>query len=224
MSERVRTVSEELFEAFCAEHGLGCEPIPCVEGERTTDYWLRVGGHDVVVEVKQLDPTPKDDEHQQNIEAGIVKAHGDQPGRRIRRQIDSAKKQLKRQSKGEAPGLLVLYNNIPYQPTVTDPMFVLMAMYGQVEASIEIPASPREAPRWRGFRLGGGRRMTKDHNTSISALGMLQGEGSAKKRLTIYHNIFAANPFDPNWLRSDAVAHYTVKDPASGTFEEWQAC
>lgn len=63
MSEYVRTVSEELFQAFCEEHGLSCKPIPRMEGEPTADYWIKVSGHDVAVEVKQLDPTRKDDEH-----------------------------------------------------------------------------------------------------------------------------------------------------------------
>lgn len=118
----------------------------------------------------------------------------------------------------------MLYNNVPYQPTLTDPMFVLMAMYGQVAISIEVPASPQEPPRVGRTQFGGKRRMTAGQNTSISAVSILQGEGFAKKRLTFYHNLFAANPFEPDWLRSDAVCHYTVKDPASGKFEDWQAC
>ena len=119
-------------------------------------------------------------------------------------------------------------------------MFVLMAMYGQVAISIEVPASPQEPPRVGRTQFGGKRRMTAGQNTSISAVSILQGEGFAKKRLTFYHNLFgegfakkrltfyhnlfAANPFEPDWLRSDAVCHYTVKDPASGKFEDWQAC
>jgi hypothetical protein len=217
-----KTISEELFEAFCAECGIGCDPIPCTS-ELTCDYELSVSGNRVIAEVKQLDPTREDQVHVRGVEAGRVETYGDKPGRRIRRQIDAAKKQIKRQTRGILPGLLVIFNNVPFLRSLTDPMFVMMAMYGQLAALLEVPEDPSESPRVLGSVRTGDRRMTKEHNTSISAVCILQEGSDGIKYLTFYHNVFAAQAFEPDWLRLPNVKHYTIRDPESGRFEKWVA-
>jgi len=48
-----KTQSEELFEQFCAEHGLRCEPIPREPG-RTPDYDVYFAERQVIAEVTTI--------------------------------------------------------------------------------------------------------------------------------------------------------------------------
>lgn len=217
-----RTKSEALFEAFCQQANVPCRRIP-TDRRPTPDYELECGGERIIAEVKQLDPTPSDLEREKLISAGVVQAYGDEPGRRVRLQIDSAKTQLKRQTGGAVPGILVLFNNIPTRDVLTDPMFVMIAMYGQIGVPVEAPVDPAVRPTFGPLRHLGKRRMTPVHNTSVSAVCVLQGVENGEIRLTFYHNCFATRPFDPEWLRRPTVLHYSARQDESSAFSFWDA-
>lgn len=85
-----KTIAEILFEQFCKENSILCSRIERQE-HRTPDYDVYFGEHLVVAEVKQIDPNEVDEKHrEQGRQRGRV-AYWEEPGRRVRLKIDSAK-------------------------------------------------------------------------------------------------------------------------------------
>lgn len=215
----IKTKSEALFEQFCAEHGLRCELVPR-SSDRTPDYDVYFGDHQVVAEIKQIDPTPEEAQRIAAWEAGEMITFGGEAGKRVRQEITDARKQLKR-AKGKFPALLILYNNA--EPiSYSDPMFILLAMYGELTLPLTIP--PGGATPLAGDpRFGGKRRVTKTDNTTLSAICVLVHDMNGRLVLTFYHNYFAAKPFDSNWFKGNQVRHYFLPkgEAESGKFGFW---
>src|SRR5207245_518203 len=149
-----KTKSEVLFEQFCQEQELRCVPVAQGPG-RTPDYDVYFGAHQVVVEVKQIDPTPEEAERIAKFESGEVRgiSFGGEAGKRVRQEITDSKKQLRGRAKGRFPALLVLFNNA--EPiSYSDPMFILLAMYGELTLPLTIPAGVGQ-PIAGDLRFGG---------------------------------------------------------------------
>lgn len=216
----MKTQSESLFEQFCEEHKIRCVPIPRVS-TRTPDYDVYFGEHQVVVEVKQIDPTPEEGDKLARVEAGERGiTFGGKAGKRVRQEITDARKQLRR-AKGKHPALLVLYNSVPLIHYL-DPMFILVAMYGALTLPLTIPAGGGK-PMAGNLRFGGGRRVSRTDNTTLSAICVLIHDMKGRLLLTFYHNYFAAKPFDPACFSGERVRHYFLpKDQAeSGRYSFW---
>ncbi len=216
-----KTKSEVLFEQFCQEHKIRCVPVAQGPG-RTPDYDVYFGSHQVVVEVKQIDPTPEEAAQIARFEAGEAGiSFGGEAGRRVRQEITDSKKQLRGRAKGRFPALLILYNNA--EPiSYSDPMFILLAMYGELTLPLTIPAGGGQ-PIARDLRFGGKRRVSKTDNTTFSAVCVLIHDPQGQLILTLYHNYFAALPFDPTWFLGDRVRHYFLpkSEAESGNFGFW---
>lgn len=75
------TVSEQLFESYCAAHGSSCIPIPKCD-RPTPDYRVTAGNRDVLVEVKKLRPNEDDRRFADELRRYNFSIHGDLPGRR----------------------------------------------------------------------------------------------------------------------------------------------
>ena len=214
-----KTESETLFEQFCVEHKLRCEPIPRTSA-RTPDYDVYFGEHHVVAEIKQIDPTPEEAERIARWRAGEIITFGGEAGKRVRQEITDARKQLKR-AKGKFAALLILYNNaVPI--SYSDPMFILLAMYGELTLPLTIPPGGG-TPIAGDLRFGGNRRVTKTGNTTLSAICVLMQDMNDRLILTFYHNIFAAKPFDPEWFTGERIRHYFLpnEQAESGDFSFW---
>ena len=220
MTQAVRTKSQVLFERFCTQHGLGCTAIP-VEHTRTADYRVIVQGHEIVAEVKQLDPNAQDRASSRALKSGGIGKYGGEAGSRIRHMIDKGKEQVANLARDRSPGLLVIYNNVPECPTYTDPMFVMIAMYGHLTLELELSSSVAGPPKAKALRHGAKNKMSPCSNTSLSAVCVLQERDDGQLLLTCYHNRFAAIPFDAEWLRVPEVRHFG-HPPGSGRFvKEW---
>jgi hypothetical protein len=215
----MKTKSEILFEQFCEEHQLKCVPVPRTSG-RTPDYDVYFREHQVVVEIKQIDPTPEEAERIARWEAGEMITFGGEAGKRVRQEITDARKQLKR-AKGKYPALLVLYNNA--EPiSYSDPMFILLAMYGELTLPLMVPAGGG-TPIAGELRFGGKRRVTTTDNTTLSAVCVLIHDMNGRLIMTFYHNYFAAKTFDPSWFSGERVRHYFLaKEQAeTGRYDFW---
>jgi len=217
----VKTKSEHLFEQFCDEHGLKCVPIQRAS-HRTPDYDVHFGEHQVVVEVKQIDPAPDEAEKLAKFWSGEARGitFGGEAGKRVRQEITDARKQLRR-AKGKHPALLVLYNNA--EPiSYSDPMFILLAMYGELTLPVIVPPAGGR-PVAGELRFGGNRRVTTTDNTTLSAVCVLVHDMNDQLILTFYHNYFAAKPFDPAWCSGERVRHYFLaKEHAeTGRYDFW---
>ncbi|MHB1528021.1 MAG: hypothetical protein ACYCXT_01105 [Acidiferrobacteraceae bacterium] len=63
--------------------------------------------------------------------------------------------------------------------------------------------------------------MTPDHNTSISAIGVLFTPGPETIALRVYHNRFAAVPLDPQRLAKHGIHQFTLEADTSLHTERW---
>ena len=219
-----QTVSEKLFEDFCADIGISLESIApeSDEGQKTPDYTMEASGNLIVVEVKQFDPNPEDRRLFRALsEQGTTGTITSVPGHRVRGKISDAMPQLKARSKGKLPALLVLYNNVKLIEQRVDPIDIKTAMYGLEVVEVSVPKDPADRRIFAQHKFGGGRKVSDQYNTSLSAVGTLF-ETAQSIRLDIFHNDFAANSVDPAWLRSSSIRHFRLgTEMARGGLREW---
>jgi hypothetical protein len=76
------TISEELFERYCANAKLVCRRIP-EESGKTPDYELVIGTQVIVAEVKEIEQNPKELESDRLLaKRGYGNVLSDTPGQR----------------------------------------------------------------------------------------------------------------------------------------------
>jgi hypothetical protein len=209
-----KTKSEKLFEDLCKLHSIRYKRIPCDE-QRTPDYDIFINRKKIVVEIKQMDSNPKEQKQQRNLaEGNIAELDGTLAARGKRKMKDTS--QISRPAKGEFPSILILYNNVDlYQHT--DPINILSSMYGSIECVI---TTTKEGIRTR-WKFGGKRRMTKDDNTSISAVGVLMVAPTRKPYLLLYHNYFAAIRLDYDLFKQFSTMQYKLTGDPTVKPQEW---
>jgi hypothetical protein len=217
----VQTISERLFESLCESLGIACDPIPRSANQRTADYRLTLAQTSVIAEVKQLDPSPEDARIARELaergRAGGCYA----PGRRIRQEITDSYKQLRRESDGRYPAVLVLYDNTGGGTGCIAAHDVLTAMYGEEYVEVRVAADTGDEAV--AFRAGGNRGVTPQANRALSAVAVLRA-WSGTPVLEIYHNRYAARPLNAESLRHDRVSHFAVSPERDGAFLEWCPC
>ncbi len=110
-----KTESEKLFELFCNQHGIKCFRIPTKskQQEKTPDYDIWVSGQQIVVEVKQFDPTQEEVAMYKTSEEHEF-AHGPlgTPGTRVRKAINEKASQIRIRAKGKYPSILIIYTTV----------------------------------------------------------------------------------------------------------------
>ena len=171
------------------------------------------------MEIKQFDPNAEDRQSLRNLEAGRIAVRSHIPGRRVAKAIQHGYGQLAALARDRCPGLLIIFNNVSHEPTHTDPMMVLIAMYGQITVPVLVPADRSAEPQFMPARWGGKKSVSRAHNKALSAIGILYSAQSGEPGITFYHNVFAAHSFEPEWLRAPDVRHYAVPDVVQ--FSEW---
>ena len=215
----MKTESEKLFEDFCEENSIDYEKI--AEGNcRSPDYLLSIHGLKIVTEVKQLDPNKEDQANYEKFKKKGFVVWGGEPGIRARKKIKGASKQISSLAKGRYSGLLVLYNTVPLQDLLLDPYEIKVAMYGFDTIVIAKPRSFDEKPYELARKSGPKKKCTENHNTSISAIGVLTKE-SKKLNLCIYHNCHAAIPIPDNMFEKFGCQQYKISGNGQYAFSEW---
>lgn len=166
------TISEDAFEQLCREQGITFLRIE--EGEqRRPDYTIRLSGNEVVVEIKQFDPSNEEEQlYKRFLDGESVVVDMSPPGRKMRKAIDSGYPQLAALAKGKLPALLVVYNNVPIGDH-TDPYAIKAAMFGLETIDIAVPKDFSRSPYPVDRRFGGKRRITHNQCRSLSAIGRL---------------------------------------------------
>lgn len=208
-----QTRSELLFERFCAERSITCEPIS-TGSRKTPDYTLTWNQLRIAVEVKQIERS------EELPEDGQVTVHSTTPGQHVRRKINKAGPQIRQRIAAGEPSLLVIYNDIYRQICVySEPYDFLVAMYGLQNVVLGVP---RDGSVYiKGQRFGSRRKMTEDANTSFSALARLREDGSENLHLDIFHNAHAAVPLDMSATRASNVSHFVVPGDLK-EFTSWE--
>ncbi len=190
---------------------------------KSADYLLNLSHVRLVVEVKQIEPNP---EERQLLATpceewdGELVYHRGIPGERIRKKIAEAVPELRVISNGVLPTLLVIYDTIGIWPELTDADAVRAAMFGVETALIGNGAAPDGGATVLDRWCGGRKRLTRDHNTTLSAIGILEG-GADCLSMKLFHNPYAQNRLPDGVLDIAGVQQYCISgDPATG-FPDW---
>lgn len=195
------TESESLFENFCQMHQVRWRRIE-VSTMRMPDYNIFVKRRKIIVEVKQINPNPEEEKKITEFrESGRVTIKSDL-GKRVRGKIIDAQGKFRRSMGNRYPSILVLYNNVELYKH-TDPMDILAGMYGKLHFTVA-PNMPI-----RDMELGPNRTMTDITHTSISAIGVLQKGKKGNPALTLYHNVYAKVPLNPDLLSGLDIKQYS---------------
>lgn len=216
-----KPLSEKLFEDYCKSKSIVCKRIPETDS-KTPDYELSIGDQRIIVEVKEI--TPNKEEKKSNqllLKRGYGNALSNTPGGRVRKKINSSSQQIKTETKGIHPSILVLFDS-GQKYSHLDPYDIRVGMYGLEQVYFALPPVGSEAPYVTGSGYGPKRKMTPEHNTSISAIGALFRPRSGEVLLHVYHNKFALVPLDVKLLRKYEIPQFELEREMSGTTAMWR--
>ena len=181
---------------MCSDCSVPCEPIVCGH-VRTPDFAICLDGVRVVCEVKQIDPNAEDLAEVKTVSAG--EAVGRIVSNRLRQKLKDVSAQLKAASLAGHPTLLVVYDNTPFK-AYTDHFDVVQAMFGDHSVAVSFPEDAGSSPDVSEPFFGGNRGLTPHHNTSVSALAILDEGPIAQPSLRVYHNPYASVILRPEIL------------------------
>lgn len=213
------TLSERSFIKFCAQADIPWKRI-CAGKEQKPDFEIWVLGHKIVVEIKQFDPNPEEKKALEDPEKKYVDFPTRRPGDRVREAIRKANPQLKALSKGKVPAMLVLQGNVSGRRHV-HPYDIQTAMRGIDRIPVTDPEDPNISPSFGDAKSGSKRKMTEEHNTTISAVAVIQSS-DGRYELCVYHNRFAANPIDQAWLRQPGIHHCKIPEGSPSSLAGWE--
>jgi hypothetical protein len=202
-----RTISELKFEQCCREHNIECRRIreAMVPGHQRPDYGIKVEQRWWVVEVKEIAEKSEDKALLRDVLSSGPQAHwAEQPvGKRLRQSIKDAASQLGKFSRRGLPTIVCFFDT-----TVgfyLENFHVQQAMFGQEILNFEVSADPQRRPRFLGRRFGKKATLTRDDNTSISAVAVLCQTTYSKLAIHLYHNPHARVPV-PNDVMTPLVS------------------
>jgi hypothetical protein len=218
------TRAEQLFERFCSKAGINATPIP-TGGTKTPDYRLSFGVQEVIAEVKQLDPNDEEKADLAKFEQGKGAGYSSVPGDRVRRELSKANSQLATIAKGRCPAIIVVYNNV-FLRFHTDPYNIRVGMYGIEQVVVAVSSDPKVRPQYVGLKFGPKRKMTPEHNRTVSAVGVLvlnpPGDLNSPQ-LIVYHNIYARHPLAPELLRPYGILQFKLPEGSPHASRDWVA-
>ena len=223
--DAVQTQSEIWFEEYCAQSLLSCKRIT-EQNTKTPDYELQIDGQRIIVEVKEITRNPEERASDRLLaERGYGAGLSNTPGDRVRKKIKDSSPQIKARTQDTYPSLLVLCDLSNGCGQITghlDPYNVRVAMYGLEQMHIAVPREPSASPYVTGLSYGPKRQMTQDHNTSISAIGVLFTPASTEIKLHVYHNKYAAVPLDRALLAKCGIHSYELTSELLGNTAKWK--
>jgi hypothetical protein len=221
----MKTQSEKWFEDYCANSGITCQRIPA-ENNKTPDYEITIDGQRIIVEVKEI--SRNKDEQESDLllsERGYGSVLSHIPGNRARKKITDSSAQIKAPTCGIYPSILVLCDlqfGCGQIAGHLDPYNIRVAMYGLEQIHMAVPRDHSVSPYATGMSYGPKRKMTEDHNTTISAIGVLFTPSPNEIELCVYHNKFAAVPLDQRLLAKHGICQFKLEGEARGNTAKWE--
>jgi hypothetical protein len=217
----MKTESEELFEKACGKYGFPVRRI--AEGdERRPDYEVCPSGIKIIVEVKQIDVNDEEKNLLQEMESGKIVSFRNKSGARVRSKIKSSSKQIANLAKGKYPGILALYDNTPFAVgSHLESYNIKSGMYGLEQYILNRPANVDDPINVIDARFGPKRKMTMEHNTSISAIAVLS-RAEDQVELCLYHNCFSAIPLGFKIFLECGIPQYCISQKRNREFQEWE--
>jgi len=218
-----KTASEVFVEQFCTQHGVRWEQIAtqAKNGVKTPDYAIFPKETKVIAEIKEIQENATERQQREQLAKAGWSMHGERNvklGDRARDLITTAAKQIRRTAKGKFPALIVIYNPSFLLSHHTERHAIKAAMYSFDQIILGLaPIYMRKKPRLIDRKSGRGRKMGAQFNTTISAVGVIDGQG-----LTIYRNVFAAIPLKAEVFDGIADEQFTLGEKQPGEFDTWQ--
>ena len=216
-----KTASETYFENLCNDLGIQLTRIQETQC-KTPDYELVIEGQHVIVEVKEMTKNKEEQDSDRALrERGYGNVLSTTPGDRVRKKISESSPQIKSRTKGKYPSLLVLFDHGLVAGHL-DPYCIRVAMYGLEQVHIAVPADYSVSPYATGMGYGPKRKMTEEHNTSISAIGVMFANEQKKIVLHLYHNKFAAIPLEARLFAKYGICQSKLADEVAGHTAKWE--
>jgi hypothetical protein len=212
------TQSEQLFETFCQTKRIRYARIPA-GNSRTPDYEIFVPRRKVIVEIKEISPNSDELDAQRRAVAGEFVVVKSKPGKRVRGKIGDAVPQIKMRARGRLSGLLVLMDT-GFVSEHTSPYNIRVAMHGFETLVYAVPSDRSQLPYVADRKFGGGRKMTCNSNTSVSAIAVIS-RINRNLDFRVYHNSHAAIPLQPAVFARYQVPQYTLAPHAPGSIPDW---
>jgi hypothetical protein len=103
-----------------------------------------------------------------------------------------------------------------------DPYQVRVAMYGFETIHFLVPNDMRQPVRASHVQFGAKRRMTPDHNTSISAVATFTTPRPGVLDLRVFHNEYAAVPLPVELFARYGVQQYRLGKPRDRKAPQWE--
>ncbi|HEX5340014.1 MAG TPA: hypothetical protein VFX47_03960 [Gammaproteobacteria bacterium] len=217
----MKTESEAAVEKYFGAHGILIEKI--AEGAaKSPDYRATIGGLEIIFEVKQFNATQEEEKQLGELAEGkaLVLDHG--PGKGVRKKISDGASQLSTLAKRRCPAVLILFNNRPFLlGNPASPYDVRVGMYG-FETMVLIKPQGGNELAVRDRKFGGGRKLTEQHNTSMSGIAVMEPRGE-EMSLWLYHNEHAAMPLPRGMFANFGVKEFALGSREAGKFQEWVA-
>jgi hypothetical protein len=221
----MKTQSEKWFEDYCANSGIICNRIE-EEKRKTPDYELTIDGQRIIVEVTEISRNREERESDRILsESGCGSVLRDTPGDRVRKKITGSPAQIKARMQGIYPSILVLCDlkfGCGQIAGHLDPYCIRVAMYGLEQVHMTVPMDHSVSPYATGMSYGPKRKMTENHNTSISAIGVLFTPGPSEIVLHIYHNKFASIPLNPRLPAKHGIRQFKLGDEVPANTAKWE--
>jgi hypothetical protein len=170
------------------------------------------------VEVKQIEPNADDRQIMEHL------AHGNAASQwvnmsRARQSILDAAMQLRAHVQDRQPGLVVLYEVTGLFGYLGGDN-IAQCLYGPERIHVAVPTDPGGEPWVLGGSYGGRRIATERHNRTLSAVAVLTV--SAKhETLSVFHNVFATRPIEPERFRFEGVRHFAWRSASSELLPRW---
>jgi hypothetical protein len=191
------TTSELAFEAWCRAQGVIYRRIreARAPGHKCPDYAVRLQPYWCFIEIKELDDAPEDAALTGEVQAGVAGFRWLDPGARLRRPIRAASAQLRKASKRGFPTVVCLFDKtIGFH---LERVHVLQAMFGRETLHFEVSNDPAHEPRLLGTRYGKKAALTRQDNTSISAVAVMRQPSGSALVIDLYHNPHARVSIPP---------------------------
>ena len=104
-----------------------------------------------------------------------------------------------------------------------DPYDIMTAMKGLDTVPVTVPKDPNVQPSFGDPKSGPDKRMTTSHNTTISAVAVIRKASEEGYILDVYHNNFAVNPIDPEWLRRPDIRQWKIREGSTSGLMPWES-
>ncbi len=182
----------KVFRDHCREREITLKPIPESRNphERTPDYKSKIYGKRVVFEVKAIEPNKEDKRNAEKPKAGEPVVFSHTPGDGLIKKLQKANGQLRPSADQGIPGIVCIFD-YSNRGLLLYPSDIHAGMFGLDAVPRSIQADYTQQLCSLGYKSGGRETLTKDHNTSISAVMVFMVTGPDRYEARLFHNHFA---------------------------------